>query len=522
MEYFIRIISGAAPVQKYKIEQGETLVGRSRSATIRVKDQDVSGKHFLLRFDGEILTVESLSSNGTRLDDQMLFETVEVKSGQHIYAGAGLDCIIEDEALSSENDAKTFAVSAESDPATQDKTPASVDNGTANGTAGGTASGTENQTSDSHNTGTGDYSSDTANSGTGRGDTVANKTRVATPDEIQFIKEQKKKRFNRVKSVRILLLILAAAAIAMLCFMRKEKLPTELSWAKTADGKWDTDAVSLPGIGLKEGGFAIFYPKYAKSSVSVQHNRLEVKTFLGQSADVPLNLILDSSTGNKHLERTLNADLKEWMRECGSSQDARWMFENISSMQFFGAGNGLPSLTVPYVRETKEQSSWGIARIFRQGATAYILRVEVPFSEKDRAEQILRSTTFVLISNKFVSEHWEGGSVAQALDWDHLLQIKNNIRSASPARLAQLQRLITGTLIHAAKTKDQKKQEFAMEMLKLLREEQAVCFNTLKIKYVNAMLEHNRAAAEKIRAESAAVFSLQTDKRFYDIRQNLW
>ncbi len=525
MEYFIRIISGTAPVQKYKIEPGETLIGRSRSAGIRVKDPDVSGKHFLLRFNGGDITVENLSSSGTRLDDQMLFETVQVKSGQHIYAGATLDCIIEDEELTAENDARTFSGAFDPDPVTEDQTSASAggteNSGTANETGHGTASGTENKTSDSHNTGT---ASDTDHSepGTGRGDTVANKTRVATPDEIQYIKDQKKKRFNRVKTVRILLLLLVAAAVVMLCFREKKEPVSELTWAKKADGQWNTGAVSLPGMEIKNGGFAVFYPEYSKSSVAVQKNFLEINTFLGADAEVPLRIVLSASTLDRHLDVSLSADLKNWMRDCGSDPDSRWIFENISSMQFFGTENGLPSLSVSYVRESKNESSCGIARIFRQGATAYILRAEVPFAEKDRAGKILNSTHFLLFSRKFVADHWEGGIPALALDSNALLRLRNEISNASPARLARLQRIICGVLVQAVKTKDAGLEESALGLLRVLREEQKICFNTLKIKYVNAMLEHDRAAAEKIRAESAAVFSLSSDKRFYDIRQNLW
>ncbi len=517
MEYFIRIISGSAPVQKYKIEQGETLVGRSRSANVRVKDQDVSGKHFLLRFNGEELTVENLSSNGTMLDEQMLFEIAQVKSGQHIYAGATLDCIIEDEALSEENDAKTYSSALAAVPATGDQTPA----GTHDGTAPGTASGTENKTSDSHNT-SADVSSNTDDSGTGRGDTAANKTRVATPDEIQLIKEQKKKRFNRIKAARIILLLLVAGAIGMLFFTREEPVPGKLIWAKKPDGQWNTDTVSLPGKSTKEDGFAVYYPKYKDSKVSVQNDQLKINTFLGENAEVPLELTLDAVTKNENLDISLTDNLKIWMAHCNSSPDSRWMFENISPLQFFGADNGLPSLTVSYVRENKNESSYGIARIFRNGATAYILRTEVPFNEKERAEHILNTTAFLLFSNKFIANNWAGGLPALELSWDALQQLRSDINNAAPSRLVQLQRKVYGVLSQAVKSDDQKKYEFAMELLMLLRNKQKICFNALKIKQVNAALEHNRGAVKKICAESAAIFSLDTDKRFYDIRQNLW
>ena len=100
--------------------------------------------------------------------------------------------------------------------------------------------------------------------------------------------------------------------------------------------------------------------------------------------------------------------------------------------------------------------------------------------------------------------------------------MKNKIKSTSPIRLAASYRLVNGILVDAMLKGDKAKLQVAQEMLLALREVQSRNFNAMKIRYINALLERNAAAAEKIKAETAAIFSLSNDKRFYEIRTNKW
>ena len=156
MNYYIRVISKDSPVQKFKLEQGETLVGRSRSADIRIKEPDVSGKHFIVRLEGDQLSVENLSSKGIHLDEQMLFENSPVKSGQRIFAGDSLECIIEDEELSEANDAQTFSPTAAGETGGINETSPGTLAPVTNNATGNATNGSHDSvhTSDSHhNTG---------------------------------------------------------------------------------------------------------------------------------------------------------------------------------------------------------------------------------------------------------------------------------------------------------------------------------------------------------------------------------
>ena len=551
MNYYIRVISKNDPPQKYQLEQGENLVGRSRSADIRIKEPDVSGKHFIVRLNGDEISVENLSAKGIYLDEQMLYENSPVRVGQHIFAGDALECIIEDESLSQLNDERNFSHNFSVGTLSQNETPHSK-NGTATGNETGTAqdetdqSHNKSQTSDSHATDDSQHTDnsqhtddsrrtensqhtddsihtdDSANT-TGRSrDTAANKTRVATPAEIEYIKEQKKNRVSRLRLVRIVLLVFVVGTVAALFLLRNEKGSGDGIWPVKADGSWNTVSVAFPGMDVKDGGFALFYPRQIESSVKVDKETIRVKTALGQRDLVPLTLSMDFFSGAKVLKTDMEECLKSWTVAQNSTGQGRWIFEKSSSVQFFGTGNGLPTTVVSYVREHNKNTWYGIVRIFRQADRAYILRAEVPFEYRDRVEDTLLKTPFLIFSNKFINEHWQGGVPAVNADWKTLHSLKSQISYASPIRLAGIYRQVNGILVDSMLKGDNAKLRFAREMLLNLREAQHQSFNAMKIRYINAVLERNSKAAEKIKAESAAVFSLNNDRRYYDIRTSQW
>ena len=146
----------------------------------------------------------------------------------------------------------------------------------------------------------------------------------------------------------------------------------------------------------------------------------------------------------------------------------------------------------------------------------------MPFEYRARTERTIESTAFLLFSKAFVQKHWDGGVPAVKADWAAMRELKSQIPNASPIRLARLSRTINGLLIDTSLSGDTEKHKLAQELLLLLRNEQKLCFNAMKIRYINARLERNREAALRIKDESAAIFPLRNDKRFYDIRMNRW
>ena len=227
-------------------------------------------------------------------------------------------------------------------------------------------------------------------------------------------------------------------------------------------------------------------------------------------------------SGKKFLASTMEENLKEWMARRGNSAENRWMFERINLAEFFGADNGLPSAMVPYVREEGKLTWYGTVRIFRYADRAYILQAEVPFEYRARAEKTIEKTSFLMFSARFVQNHWDGGVPAVKTSWELLRDLKSQLPNASPIKLARMARTINGLLIDTSLTGDIEKHNFVKELLLMLRNEQKVCYNAMKIRFINARLERNTDAALRIKDESAAIFPLNNDKRYYDIRTNRW
>lgn len=83
------------PVLRLRVGQSQfsllperTLVGRSRSCDVRIKDDTVSRLHAALLWSGDILTLEDLgSSNGTYLNGERLEHPTRLKSGDEIRFG---------------------------------------------------------------------------------------------------------------------------------------------------------------------------------------------------------------------------------------------------------------------------------------------------------------------------------------------------------------------------------------------------------------------------------------------------
>jgi hypothetical protein len=147
---------------------------------------------------------------------------------------------------------------------------------------------------------------------------------VATPAEIQYLKEQKKNRVSRLRFVRVVLLLLVCVALTALFFWRTEKPVDQGMWPRKADGTFSSGMVNYPGRGLKEGGFAVFFPKFADTKTSVKGNTITINTSLGSSGDIPFELKMERLTGNSYLTSTMEENLKEWMAQRGSSAENRW------------------------------------------------------------------------------------------------------------------------------------------------------------------------------------------------------
>ena len=86
MRFLLKITTGKGAGSEYTLQAGKNLIGRSRSADVRVFNEDVSGKHFSINVSGDVAMLENISGYGTRVDGVLVQESVELRSGQVIFA----------------------------------------------------------------------------------------------------------------------------------------------------------------------------------------------------------------------------------------------------------------------------------------------------------------------------------------------------------------------------------------------------------------------------------------------------
>ncbi len=324
MAFFLKII-GTDGKKDFvqRLEQGETLVGRSRSAKVKVENADVSGKHFVVRLVGQTASIENLSTAGIIIDGRVLFERAPWIPGQEIQVGNDLKCILieADEAEMVDLQpaaALTIAAgvgpdepAAQSDAGRTDETPNLADVATGDST---TAVGTE----------TGD---ETSNDSTGSKNTQVQKTRVATPEEILYIKHQRVAMRRRRVVSRVLIFLLLSGVLAWMWLQKSSPEERVLSWPKLADGKFSTKFTCLPDAGMANGAFNLYYPYWSNTLVKVSENNILINTFLGEMGSVPFNIFLERTLSREFLTIDLHTAMSQWMAEVPQGADDSSSFD---------------------------------------------------------------------------------------------------------------------------------------------------------------------------------------------------
>jgi len=75
--FVLAVIDGEDPDRVHRIVRTETVIGRDDAADVVVEDDQVSGRHCLVRTDGPVCTLTDLGSlNGTLLNGRPLREGV--------------------------------------------------------------------------------------------------------------------------------------------------------------------------------------------------------------------------------------------------------------------------------------------------------------------------------------------------------------------------------------------------------------------------------------------------------------
>ena len=356
-------------------------------------------------------------------------------------------------------------------------------------------------------------------------------TRMASMDEINFIKNQIKKQQQSRLFFKFLIFSLFVVLLGVIWMLKSPPQEKVLSWPQQKNGDniiYLTKRIAVLDQGFQNGGFDIYYPDWKNSKVvPVNPNIVEIHTFLGKEADVPLIITVQREISDEFVyENRINA-LQSTLRRLSERKNEQFNFDSSPTSEFlrpdFGESeNGLLVDKLAYQRDTGN-SFFGILRFFRFEKTNYIVRAEVPAEEKLRALPILNSDTFIAIHPSFIRSHWEGndeyskGNIVRTI-----VGVKDELQRNSPMQYPRLEREIKGILAQSLYEKNKTVYKEAKSLLVLLRTRQQQWYNGQKIRWFSAVRENDTAEKMKVRNDCEAVFSVEGDKRRYDILRDYW
>ncbi len=348
-------------------------------------------------------------------------------------------------------------------------------------------------------------------------------TRIASAEELDFLRRQDRKT-KRGKKLKYILPILGGAIVLGLVFFLKGNPPEEkLTWPLRADGKYSEKAYDPQGGGHAAGRFSLIAPLTELTESKIDQNGdLVVQTMIGRDRDVPLRLVLSCKHSPGFLHESRSKTFRDWMREIAAS-GGHWNFDQPSDLFFIGRNNGLPCLSAAYTREIDHQSWYGEALFFRNGDERIVRMAEIPNAERLRGADFLAGNPFLFTSPAFIENHWEGSDTLVAGDPEDLLQeAKGLLLKMSPATWDKITMLLRSTLVQATEQDREALKEDALNQLRKLRGNQNVWYNAQMIAYLKEKAADNIRGAELIRDSCLAVFSSEDDLRHRNIQRNIW
>ena len=537
----LTVITAGQEVDTHTLEEGDTVIGRSRSCDIRLQAPDISRSHLKLTVAGEKISAENMGRNRSRLNDKPIEGIADISPGDVIQVGEGTSLRIEaapdaEEAPASdtgdddqaavntirevtpepsvEDNADVTGEDALPDPASADADLTSAATGEDIGPPADSEATRAHETMDAVSS---SYIHQTMARGGDDFHTMAMQTRAVSPEEIEFLREAEQKR-TRNRLLLGLSIVIPVAALAII--FRPKPLPPEtvIEWPKDAAGEYLDGYEPAPSGGFAGGGYDINYPATRGAEVTPTVDGLAISCLIGRKRDVTLRLTLSEQRDNRFLTMNRADTLREWMKEISNSE-GHWNFDKPYPMlSFIGDANGIPAMTVSYHLE--HEGSWfGWASFFRHGNRRIVLRAEVPAVDRIRAEDIT-GANFLRLSPDFVASHWESsGEIPKASATETLEQIQAGLARMAPATWAEIENLIVGVLTKAAATDRADLQRQAQDLLLELRRRQNKWFHSQALARDNAIAEGNEKRATRITKYARAVFSNTEDYRYFQVRK---
>lgn len=529
MYFYLKQLGTAGGETLFLLRDGENLAGRSRSVGLRLSDREISGRHFRIDIDGGQARITNLSSHGTMLDGEWVEGTVPLSPGQVLTAGgkvnlefvsagdiAGLDFINEAGGSGAEQDplaedaAETiFPPSPAGEPDAETRLTG-IDHVTLADGEGVTMFGIDQP----------GIPDDGDGNETRMGETQVLKTRIASGEEIEFLRKQRISALKKRDFKRVAFLLFIGLVLLLMWFNRSPDREGSFAWPKK-DGKLQTGYAGLSGGGHERGSYSVYYPLTSRTRVETGDSAVAVNTFLGRDEAVPMNLFLARKFDMEQLGMSGSAAFRRWIAEVSGNASAAWNFGAVSGPHFIGGENGLPYFSCEYRRGSGNSSWYGVANLFRNGKELAVLRIEVPFEEERRCRELVTGGPFLLADQEYIRNGWSGTPAEGNRDYRKLLEsVREKLPGVALGNLHSLEQELRIVLRDSLRGGDAESHSAALEQLKLLRERLRMGFNGQEIKRRNAMADHDEQELRRVRNESEAIFSNPEDARYYRIRLN--
>jgi len=528
MYFYLKKLGSGGGDALLLLRDGENLAGRSRSVGLRLLDREISGRHFRIDIDGEQARITNLSSHGTMLDGEWIEGTLPLSPGQVLTAGgkinlefvsaddiAGLDFINEADGSGTEQEpfaevAETILPASPTEERAAETRLTGIDHVTLDDDEGVTMFGVDQSgTSDA-----GDLNE------TRMGETQVLKTRVASEEEIEFLRRQRGLALKKRDFKRIAFLIFIGLVLLLMWINRSPDRESSFTWPQK-DGKFQTGYSGLKGGGHDRGSYSVYYPLASRTRVEAGDSAVTVNTFLGRDEAVPMNLLLTRENDMEQLGMTGPAAFRRWISQVSGNAADAWNFGAISGPHFTGEENGLPYFSCEYRRGSGNSSWYGVANLFRNGKELAVLRIEVPFEEERRCRALVNGDSFLLADREYIRGNWSGTPAEGSGDGRKRLEsVREKLPGVAFNNLHSLEEELRTVLRDSLRGGDANSYSAAQEQLKLLRERLRMGFNVQEIKRRNAMADHDELELRTVRNESEAIFSNPEDARYYRIRLN--
>lgn len=511
----------------YEFSDGETVIGRSHAARIRLGAPDVSGQHARIVVKDGRAVIENLSRNQTLVDGKAITVPTPLQVGQTIAVGKSTVLRFSEAAAEAVTDAGIEAtgaapVPAAADPATRNtgaeaktpertmapppapasragKTAASADRTGAPPTRGAVGDALSQP---------GSWSDDSGSDGMTR----AMQTRAAGEDEIAYLRNVERQRARS----RVLMIaggVLIVGIVAAVLATNRPEPETTVSWPVDENEEMIDGRVESP-----LGGFALVYPKTDDAEVKTTAGGAVVTCTLGRRRDMPLQIVLEESVDDRHVQETIEQSIARWKAQVAAS-GAKWNIDSPLPLNLFvGDDNGIQFKTIPYQRQ--DEISWsGLATVLRHGRRLIVIRAEVRSGDRARAEEVLYNR-FIAPTPAFVRSHWEGAAeLPRTSTSDILSRAREEMRRLAPATWVDVEEQLAGALRKAVVEKKADDEKDALEMLTTLRTRKALWYNEQACQKEAAVAQGDEARVRRITEMCKAVFSDTNDQRFYEVRK---